>query len=212
MKGWLFVGVPKISDKKVYKLINGEEVAVLSGRKLKDLFAENEKYEKATIEDDDRDFKYSKEQNQKDAEAENKKEKARDEKEQKEKDKIDKIIKEIESQTFTTKNFFGNEVKSAELRWLRQFPVGDVDEGKISLNDINVDTEKWEITFDFDDAYGNEKKNSELTVKNINIDKFSIKSFRKQVIKHAQEVANRKEEPKKKEEKKKKTSEKNNEK
>ena len=92
--------------------------------------------------------------------------------------------------------FFGNEVKSAELKWLRRFNDTDVDQWTISLNDVSIDTEKKELLFDFNDALTNDEINSEIVVKGIDIDNFSMKDFRKQVIAQAKERANRKEETK----------------
>ena len=196
MKGWLFTNVPKINDKKLYKVVNGTQAVVLSWEKLEELFDENKKYEDATLDSDKRDFKYSEEQNAKDAEKNKGEKKKQKEKEKKESDKIKKIVNDIESQKFSTKDFFGNEVKSAELKWLRRFNDTDVDQWTISLNDVSIDTEKKELLFDFNDALTNDEINSEIVVKGIDIDNFSMKDFRKQVIAQAKERANRKEETK----------------
>gem|GEM_PF-3557417 len=56
----MFTNVPIIDPKKLYKVINRDEAVVLSGVKLQELFDENKTYEDATLDSDERDFKYSK--------------------------------------------------------------------------------------------------------------------------------------------------------
>lgn len=194
MKWWLFVWVPpikKIWDDELYKLVNGEETAVLSWKRLKTLFDENQKYEEATINDDERDFDYSEEQTNKD-----------NEKEKEKNEKIEKIKNDIKSEKFSAEDFFGKDISNKELKWLNRFSVGDLKEKSITLNNIKVDLEKSEIVFDFDDDFINDKYNKNITLQGIDLKNFSSQSIRKKVVAEANRVANivepTKQEPKKK--------------
>ena len=258
MKGWLFTNVPTIDPKKLYKVINRDEAVVLSGVKLQELFDENKTYEDATLDSDERDFKYSKKEKVKTSikkeqkEEEDKKkiwtytdidgtqkdiilfqyeDQGEDEDEisysyEIELDGSDKLIdlkkgfdhkptkaelkktivelkkeyenykneKLIKNQKFSVKDLLGkqyDDVNVAEYKWLEKFSTGDLNDNAISLNNLEIDMEKWEVQFDFNDKGFNQSENSNLLVK-INPEKFSLKNFRSAVAEQAKKAVKNK--------------------